>query len=232
MRNEKTIKRKLMFFFANVVICSAFFISYLNKILLPVFLEYGEYQCGNILTKIINVSVEENVTEQLKTKMVVQNKENNSLDFNVDVLNSLMYNVLNRSQQIFSCLEKGVLDKEILKKIDVNVSEEKIKRGIVYEVPISMAFNNALIGNLGINIPVKYKLIGEVRGQIISSVKEYGINNALLEISLKIVANTKVLVPMKSIDKKSETSVPMFVTIIQGEIPDYYLGTNVIGGGK
>jgi len=221
-----------MFFFANVVICSAFFISYLNKILLPVFLEYGEYQCGNILTKIINVSVEENVTEQLKTKMVVQNKENNSLDFNVDVLNSLMYNVLNRSQQIFSCLEKGVLDKEILKKIDVNVSEEKIKRGIVYEVPISMAFNNALIGNLGINIPVKYKLIGEVRGQIISSVKEYGINNALLEISLKIVANTKVLVPMKSIDKKSETSVPMFVTIIQGEIPDYYLGTNVIGGGK
>ena len=231
MHKQNLIKKRIMLFLINVIVCCAFLIQYLNKGLMPIFLEYGEYQCMNVLTRIVNLSIEETVTDQLKTKTVVQ-KEDDGVDFNMEILNSIRCNVLNRIYQLLYFLDKGILDKEIIKKINPNVNKEQIKRGVIYEIPMARAFDNALIGNLGINIPVKYRLVGEIQGEFVSSVKEYGINNALLEISLKITAQTKVLVPMISKDKKIEVSVPMVVKMLQGDIPDYYLGSHIVGGAK
>ena len=226
------IKKRLMFFFVNIILCSVILINYINKKLAPIFIEYGEYQCTNILAKIINISIEENVDQNLKERAVFQNENNNNIDFNVDILNSLMCNILNRSRQILRLLESGKLDEKTIKKIGVDIDKSDLEKGIIYKIPSGMILDNVLLANMGVDIPVKYRIIGEIQGQIISSVKEYGINNALLELNLKITAQTKVAIPMVSESEKIEISVPLFVTVLQGDIPDYYLGSSVIGGVK
>lgn len=227
---KEAVKKRLIFFLINVFLCFIFIINYLNNTFLPLFIEYGEYQSVNITTKILNIAIEEQMNDLVKDQVVL--KKEGDVDFNVEILNSVSCNIINRSQQILYALEKGYLDNEIIKKLNLNVGKEFLNKGVFFEVPVSMLLNNSLIGNLGVTIPVRYNLIGEIKGELISSIKEYGINNALIEIKLQINAKSKILVPLKTKEKEIIVSAPLIVKIIQGQIPDYYLGTQVIGGVK
>ena len=94
---------------------------------------------------------------------------------------------------------------------------------------MGQVFNNVLLKNLGVKIPVRYRLIGNVKGQIISLVREYGINNALVEINLEITSNVAVSLPLLSENEKMIVTVPLVMKLIQGEIPNYFFGSNVLG---
>jgi sporulation protein YunB len=228
-----TVQKRLSFFCLNVFLCVIVFVSYFNKSLLPTFVEYGEYQSENILSRIVNIAIDEQLDDGLIEKIILQNSDKGMIiDLNTAILNSVACNIVNRSQQILYSLESGVLDEDLLESINLGISEIVLKNGMIYEIPTSMVFGNALIGSLGAKIPVKYKVVGKIKGSLISSVSEYGINNALLEISLQINAESKVLIPMMTSEKKVEVKVPLIVEIIQGEVPDYYLGTQVIGGSE
>ncbi len=228
---KKVIKRRMTLFIANLVLCFILTINYLNSTLLPVFMEYGQMQSANVLTRIFNIVVKEQLSDELKDKAVVQNYEDTMLiDFNVNILNSVAHNVVNRSQQILYDLENGKLSDKLALQMNLTVDKEILEKGVVYEVPISMALKNSLIGNLGLHIPIKYSLVGKISGEVVSTVKEYGINNVLLEIDLKIAAKTKVLIPMMTKEEEVLLNVPLIVKVIQGKVPDYYLGTQLIGG--
>lgn len=229
---NKNVKRKLMFFILNVFLCTSLILEYMNKNLLHFFVEYGKYQCENIITRVLNIAIDEYVNEEINEKTVVYNKvgEMTNIALNVDVLNSLALNIVNRSQRVIYDLENGMLNVEIYDKIIDGSNLKLLNKGISYEVPVSMILGNSLIGSLGVSIPVRYKVIGKIRGEVISSIKEYGINNALLEVGLKINAKSKILIPMITNEENISITVPLVVKVIQGKVPDYYLGTQFIGG--
>lgn len=213
---------------ASVFILIVFSISYFNRKLLSDFIEQGEYHCSNVMTRIFNIAIEEQMNDFLKDKVVETNFVEGELDFNVEILNSLTYNVVNRSYQILQMLERGNLGDEIVNEISGEV--KRIDKSNIYSLPVGMIFNNPLIANLGVEIPVKYEVIGQIKGEIVSSIEEYGINNAMVKIVLDLKAKTKILVPMKIGERDISIKVPLVVKVIKGEIPDYYLGTHVVGG--
>lgn len=222
------IRKRTLFYIVNVVLCFVFVLYYLGNNLMPLVIEYGKHKCNNVVASIVNVVVEEQVSQRIKDNIVYQ--KDMIINYNTSVLNSITSNVIKKSQQILYQLEKGMLSAEFLNSIDANVSSENVKRGIIYEIPISTAVDNPLIGNLGISIPIKYKLAGDLRGEITSTIKEYGINNALLEINLIIKFKSRIMIPILSEEEETNISVPLVVQLVQGDIPSYLYGTHVIGG--
>ena len=63
---------------------------------------------------------------------------------------------------------------------------EKLKSGIIYQVPTGIIFNNGLLSNIGPKIPVKLSLIGDVTIDIKTTIKDYGINNAVIQVSINV----------------------------------------------
>lgn len=226
------ITRRMMLWISNMILCFIFVINFLNNNFLLRFTEYGEYQCGNIITRVLNISVEEQIKLGILDEAVTKS-DSGIIDFNTDIFNSLLCNVINRSQKILALLEKGYIEDDIINKLGLqDFNAQYLNDHLVYSIPVSMVFDNFLIGNLGWQIPVRYKLISSINGQVVSEIEEYGINNALLKIGLEISANTEVLVPMLTKENLVSVRIPLIFKVIQGEIPDYYLGTNVIGGVK
>ena len=230
---KNIVKKRLIVWFLSLIICGWMSLNCLNSFLMPRFITYGEYQCVNLITKILNISVNSQMNKMIEENMLIKSQDDNIIDFNVEVLNSVVCNIVNRSQQLFLALENGILDEKNMHLLELkNEDIQYLNSGIIYKIPFSSIFGNSLIGGLGFDIPIRYRFIGEISHQIDSMVEEYGINNALLKIELQVNVKTRILVPLITKEKEITTNVPLLVKAIQGKIPDYYLGTNVIGGTK
>ena len=70
----------------------------------------------------------------------------------------------------------------------------------------------------------------KLKGEVVSTIQEYGINSALIEIKLCVSGKSSVLLPLKTKAVDISLSVPLAVKIIHGQIPDYYIGSSVVGG--
>jgi sporulation protein YunB len=161
--------------------------------------------------------------------VIYNNSDVVSIDFNTSILNSISSNAIRKIQKYLYMLEHGELEEEVVQFLGLNVGEENLKKGIVYEIPFTRVFNNILMNNLGLSFPVRYRVIGDLKGKIVTSIKEYGINNALIEINLEITARTMVSIPMISEEIVNVIVAPLVVKVIQGEIPDAFIGENILG---
>lgn len=228
---NQIIKKRVFVFVFNLLIVSFVFIGYCNSQIMPIIMRYSTYECNNIISRLVNQVVSEDVTEQIKNEiLIVEENENSSIEFNTAVLNSISAMAIKKMQFYLYKLEKGELDEVFLRKIGIDVEDNKLKKGIIYELPFYRVFNNILLGNIGLKIPVRFNVIGQIEGRVVSRLKEYGINNALLEINLEISSKTSVSIPILSNEEEFNTSIPLIIKNIEGEIPDFLLGTHVVGG--
>lgn len=220
------MKYKLLFFVMSIISVYSISISFLKKQLLSNVLKYGEYQCENITTKLINYVVEKNISNDLKYEMVVYTEnEIVSIDFNTAVLNSLSSKAIKQLQIYYDQLRYMQLDENVMDELNLANSN-------LYQIPSSLVFKNPFIGTITPNIPIRYALMSELTSEIVSNLREYGINNALLEIKLDVKVNIMVDIPVLSKEKEIIVSVPLVIKLIQGNIPDSFFGQNVIGGIK
>lgn len=215
----------------NVFLFVALFLGCVKKTLFSFFYEYGEYQISNLLTSVMNVSVSENIDGFVLDNVIFQTGDSGEthVDFNLEAINSMACNIVNMAQKILRSFEYGGIDNKVLEQINFNDSLYELKDGIIYKIPISMVFDNFLVSNLGFEIPVKYKFLGSIMGNVVSSVDEYGLNNALIKINLNIVVNAKVILPISTYNRTINIEIPMIIKAINGKVPSYYLGTNIIG---
>lgn len=87
---------------------------------------------------------------------------------------------------------------------------------------MAAAFNLSLFHDIGPSFPVSVKLNGSTVTDIVTEVKPYGINNALLEILLKVDVKLEVLLPFKSDEVTVSVSSPLVLKMITGQTPQYY----------
>ena len=60
-----------------------------------------------------------------------------------------------------------------------------LKKGIIYEIPFGVVFNNSLLANMGPSIPVRLQLSGNINSYLKTKCKKLWYNNALIEISIQ-----------------------------------------------
>ena len=77
---------------------------------------------------------------------------------------------------------------------------------------------------MGPKIPVKLSLIGDIVSNVNTKVTNYGINNALIEVSIYVQVESRVILPFITDTVIVETEIPVAMKLVQGIVPDYLLG--------
>ena len=189
-----------------------FTFKFINKKVSPILFNYAESYVKKISNLIINKAISKQVAE----------------DLNIDDLNPILVNktltlITNNIQLNLKYLEEGKIDLiELPDNVDIDFNEDKISKGIIYEIPTGVIFNNSLLSNLGPKVPVKLSIIGDIVSTINTKVTNYGINNAIIEVSVLVEVEELVILPITTKKIKVETSIPVAIKLIQGTVPNYY----------
>jgi len=96
---------------------------------------------------------------------------------------------------------------------------------MISEIPLGIIFSNSLMRNFGPRIKVRVDIIGDVISELQTEVKPYGINNALVEVRVKIEATAKVVLPLTSKEINITNMIPISINIVNGSIPEAYFMT-------
>ena len=216
----------LVFLFIGIAIYAGFL--FVDKKISPLLLNYAELETNKIASIVINKAISKQMAEDLSIdQLFIMDKnsegEIRTIDFNPIIVNKMLSKLTNNVQLNLKYIEEGHIDLlELPDNILAEYDKEKLKKGIIYEIPTGVIFKNALLSNLGPKIPVKLNMVGEIISGVKTKVTNYGINNALIEVSVSMRVTAQVILPFTASRIRIENDVPVAMKLVQGNIPNYY----------
>lgn len=204
LKKNKKIRNKIIISLFFIFIFSILLIYYISNKVMPRLLVISENIVKEEGINLVSKNVSDNIIKLLDNKeLFIIDKDNDgnieSIDYDTKTVN-----------EILSVASKTVLDNYETYKKD--------KDNIVTYVPLFSVSNNIFLENLGPKVPLKLMLDGNVITALDTNVKEYGYNSALIEISVKIEANSEVVLPFKSKKEKIINTIPVSIKIVQGNV--------------
>ena len=227
LKSHKKIKvsTKISTVFLFLFIATYLFINFCGKKVLPVIMRQALVDSKKMALLMIKNSLNDDVLDILDGSMyeIVQNKngEIQTIDFNPKIVNKFLTKTTSVVNENLKKIEKGNIND--ISFIDTSKYDlKKIKNGVISEIPMGIITNNPLLSNLGPKVPVKLNLIGNVVSNIKTNVRNYGINNALIEVFVVVEVTEEVIIPFQTKQIKIVNEIPVAMKIINGSIPEYY----------
>ncbi|RIW38877.1 sporulation protein YunB [Bacillus salacetis] len=199
----------------------------INEGLKPTLVSYAETQTSRIGTLVINKAVSKKIANVMDINEVTQETdasdgEGGYRQFNTEIITRVQNEIVNLVQLNLKEAERGNLkDLEFLTDVDIEESGGE-EEGIVFSVPIGQATNNALLGNLGPKVPVKFNAIGDVVSDIETEVQEFGINNAMVKVYIHVQVNVQIIIPFATDTKTIEQKILVAMGLMKGEVPQFF----------
>lgn len=228
-RKKRSVLTTVVIIFILILISSFLFINFFSKKASPILFSYAESETRKLTTLIINKAVTKQIASNMEVNDLFDIVKNNDNEIQLVTFNSInvtkMLNAITSLVQLnLKAIEEGNIDLlELPEDTLSSYDKDKLKEGIIYEIPIGVITSSTFLSNIGPKIPVKLHLIGDVVTGVESKVSEYGINNALLEVGINVKVTSKINLPFISKDVEVSTTVPIVMKIIQGKIPNMYL---------
>ena len=186
-----------------------------------ILLNYAENKSKELSLLLIIDSIEKLRSKYNIEDIIVIEKNVNdeivSLDFDNTKINEFNLKVSENIQKRLMKLEKN-------KKNNLTEKYYESKVDIIYNVPMSIIYDVPILVGIGPKVPFKLDVLGNVFTEILTNIKDYGINNSLIEMQLKIKINVQIILPFSSKNIIVENKIPLKTKIIQGKIPEYYGG--------
>ena len=226
LKKRKKIKTstKISTIITFIIISTIFFINYCGKKVLPTIMTQAQIDAKKMAILIIKNSINDEVLNTLDDKMynVVQNNngEIQTIDFNPIIVNRFLSKTTSVVSNNLQNLERGKIDN--ISFMDYNIKKEKLKNGVISEIPMGIITNNVLLSNLGPKVPVKINLVGNVISSVETRVSNYGINSALIEVIAKVEVTEQVIIPFQTKNIKIVNEIPVAIKVINGTVPEYY----------
>lgn len=221
---------RFVIFLVLFIFCLILGLEFVSKRITPGLMEYAEVEAKKLATILMNSAVTLNVSDKLDVDnlfITTTDDEGNilSVDFNPVTVNALLIQTTNNVQKNLRYIEKGQIDKLVLVD-DVlgDYNEDDLRNGVIANIPTGVLFRNVLLSNLGPKFPVRIKLIGDIISNVHTKVSHYGINNAVLEVSIHMSITTQALLPFSSKSLNITSDIPIAIKLMQGDIPSYYFG--------
>lgn len=205
-------------------ILSLIIIRYFSTKLEPALKYYLSTEVKRVLSLVINDTISNTTNDIDINKIIVDSKNSNAIDVNTKYVNQVLANINRDIEENLRLIEDGKINN--LKKYFSSLSDidyEELKGGVIYYISSGNISGNVFTNNIGPKIPIKFAMAGHVTSKIDSKIREYGINNVLLEINVNVSVNMSVNIPFVTEEVKVETSMPLIIRVVEGEIPDYYL---------
>ena len=179
------------------------------------------YHIENIVIKNVNKSVYNSVfvifgREELGSEELLNvinlNKNNDgeviSIDYKLDIAYDVLADCMNSLYD-----EITMLDMDSLYKSGVNN---------IYYLPMGLIYNNVLLDNLGFKIPCKINFISDIDMGFKTKVKNYGVNNLLVELYMVIDIKSFIMSPSTYKEFGETYEIIVASKIVMGRIPMYF----------
>lgn len=198
-----------------------------DKKISPIMLSIAQEECNKLSTVIINDSIKKEVSEGLTfDKLFIITYENGeiaTIDFDSVIVNKALSNITSSVLTNLKYVEEGNIEE--LSNIDdvfIHYNKNKLKKGIIYELPLSLVYKNTFLSNLSPKVPVRIQLIGTVNTNLKTKVTDYGINNALIEVYAEVEVSLQVILPFINEKQVTKSSVPIVFKMVKGKVPEYF----------
>ena len=195
-----------------IVIVSIFITSILTR-------RISKYMTKNILNSVYVLVEKENdlaLKKAFKSKMLLEIKDTSFLN----VIKNKNEEIIEVTYDIEKCEQiMNYVTQKMSESID-NITSD----GYTMFVPSLSIFDWPLLTNLGPKIPVKIVLTDVAMGNIRTEIREYGINNALLEIYIDIDVKIAPVLLSQAETKSKKYSFLLSSKLITGKVPDLYNG--------
>ncbi|MBQ7136901.1 MAG: sporulation protein YunB [Bacilli bacterium] len=232
LRRKKVKKKKniLLITILFVFVAIYFVIDFVGGVFGNKLMDYAELEVGRIARYVVNYAVTTENIKQLdfNNLFIVQRNKNDEIqtvDFDPVVVNTVLNAITETVIKHFRAIEEGNLDIiDLSDSFLINTSVDKLKQGIIAEIPMGVITDNTLLSNLGPKIPVKLSIAGEVESQIGTEVEYYGINNALVTVYVNIDVSQRVYMPIATGRVVISQKIPIAIKMMQGVVPDCYFG--------
>ena len=225
MKLRKYKKKKISTYFSFSIIiiiisliCSFIVIDYFdyraNKILFPI----AESKTRKVVTMIINSAIDE---ELINDNLYVIDKDDNN---EIKMITYNSFEVTKLINEITFNIEEMIRNIEG-NKIDYYGNMDEFPNGVIAELPFGLIFGNSLLANVGPKIKLRLNILGDVVSNIETEVKPYGINNAYVEVRIKLEVTARILLPFVSEKVVISNVIPLSMNIVQGSIPEAYISS-------
>jgi sporulation protein YunB len=235
MRGPLPVKHVILITFLFFIATSLLSLWIVNAAIEPTLMRYAESETKKITSLVINHAIEETISKNSDMNEIItevpkqgDNIAVDGIQFNTEIINRIRSETSLLIQTQLSQIEKGNLSSFDYLKDQVMVDSNGSK-GIIHEVPLGKATNNALLGNFGPKIPVKMETVSDVQSDVKTTLEPYGINNALIKVYLEVEVHAQVIIPFASKPTKIKTSIPMGMRVVSGHVPTYFNGSGTGG---
>lgn len=223
----KRFKRKrynkqnlIIILIVTIILEVIFFINYIGNKLTPKLItitkSYINKYNDNLVQEYIDV---ENLSDLRMKEIInlVQNKNDEivAINYNMQSAYSLLGEI---SKDIRSGMNKENTDKYF--KYNKIVSDH-----LILFYPLGLISNNILLNNLGSKIPVNVNLNSSILTGFKTKVSNYGINNVLIELYLKITLRSDIITPINQDDTVKSYEVLFAASVVTGNVPSFLNGS-------
>jgi sporulation protein YunB len=226
-RRPLPIRYVFLLTFIFFILSTAVSLWVINRGIEPTLMAIAEKETRRLANLVITSAINQQIAEDdfdVENFIKVQQDESGKIsfvDFNTAVVNRVLAKTTNRVQKNLKAAAEGNLTELEFPDVQIETNQAKNK-GIIYYIPLGQATNNILLGNLGPRIPVRFYVIGDVNSDVKKNIQPFGINNALVEISIHIEVNIQIIIPFATKTATVQNDIPVAIQIIPGEVPDFY----------
>lgn len=228
IRQQRKGLNFVTFIFFTIIIVIVFFLYWINSRLMPTYLDYAEVQTHKIASSVVSEAINARTSTVLDVNDIIvglpeEKNEMMTVKFNTEIINQVRVESEKLVKEYLKQAEKGNLTHlPSLENVEYDAGEMDAGDGIVFFVPLGQAANLPILGNLGPKIPIRFHIIGNVQSDVQSIIREFGINNAYVEVNILLKVNVQIIVPFASKSAVVEKSIPVAIGLVRGSVPHIY----------
>ena len=177
----------------------------------------------NYFSKKSDLYIEKEVTTIISDILAESIEKNNVLNDTDNILN-YKYNT---DGKISSNYIDSTKTSKIISSMNLTLSK-LLRDGTIEEsvkdinMPLGMLVSRALFTTLGPDIKIEVLPVSSYQTDIYTNLVDYGINNSLFELYLKVNIKVETIIPLKTSQIDYHTNLLLSSIVIQGEVPYYY----------
>ena len=201
-------------------------INYINRKIKDVVKPYIDVEVERLTNNIVNVKLHDIILKNDNINLIIDRNSDGNIEkisYDTHRLNDIKNFINKEISDYLIKLNDGEIDDYFIPERIKNSKFKKYKNGIICDVSIDSIYNSILFANVGPTIPMKIVFNEQVNSDIDIEVKEYGINNMIVEVYLVVTIKEQIIMPLTSKRKNIVIREPLSIDIIQGKIPDYYI---------
>ncbi|WP_449537447.1 sporulation protein YunB [Ferdinandcohnia sp. Marseille-Q9671] len=212
--------------FVFFIFSTAIGLFIINKAIEPALMAYAENETKKVAATVIKNAINQQINEeelvQEDLSFIKTDETGKIISYNTQVINQMATKTLGNIERYLKYVNEGDINKLEHTDVQIETDDSTGQTGFVFKVPLGEATNNAILGNLGPEIPIRFHMIGFGETTPQGKIDEWGINNGWFQYNVLATVTMQVILPFSTGEVEIETIIPVINQNILHEVPEFY----------